>query len=83
MRARARTPAADGGPAVQSRSVLVKRSGGAWNRSSPQEPEKRLVEVPGEELLVELGPFAGDPVDPRAVDGRHELGQLEREGVVG
>ncbi len=46
MRARARSPVDEGGPAVQSRSVRANRRAGAWNRSSSKEPESASSRFP-------------------------------------
>ncbi len=55
-------------------------------RVEPQLVERggeRVLEVPGQEPLGDLGPLPGDPVDPGPVDGSDELGELERERLLG
>ena len=68
------------------RAVEERPGEAAGRRVEPQLVEgagERLLQVPGEEPFGDLGPLPDDPVDARPVDGRDELGELEREGLVG
>ena len=68
------------------RAVEERPGEAVGRRVEPQLVEgagERVLEVPGEEPVGDLGPLPDDPVDPCPVDGRDELGELEREGLVG